>query len=262
MHLTVLVLFTAATVLLDNVNGNDFPPAISHIQKRSTDPPRYKRRDTEQCVDDKLDTAFSGDNSNFVLNCKSSARWLIDFVDTSYSQSTITSMFNTFCNPECGNAIIDAFNDCEYFEETGVYNLKDFLIGLCGTNQNGDNCYEIYSSAYTQLYNERSCYNSISYGRQCTSSCGYTLSQGARVRGCCLNAFHNYVTNGGWNYYYNSYDPSDLYDACNVDLPTGCNNSPIATGNSPTTEESGHGVITQVALVPLMSVLIFSVLLG
>ena len=254
MHLTVFVLFTA-TVLLDDVSGNDFPPAISHIQKRSTDPPRYKPHDTEQCVDDKLDTAFSGDNSNFVLNCKSSARRLIDLVDTSYiySQSTITSMFNTFCNPECGNAIIDAFNDCEYFEETGVYNLKDFLIGLCGTNQNGDICYEIYSSAYSQLHTEQNCHISISYSyTQCTSTCRSTLSQGVRVRGCCLNAYHNYVTNSGWNYYYNSYDPSDLYDACNVDLPTGCNNSPI----------TGSGVMTQVALVTLMSASIFSVLLG
>ena len=256
MHLTVLVLFTA-TVLLDNVNGNDFPPAVSHIQKRSTDPPRYKRHDTEQCVDDKLDTAFSGDNSNLLLNCKRSARWLIDLDDSSYSQSTINSMFNTFCKPECGNVIIDAFNDCEHFEETGVYNLKDFLIGLCGTNQNGDICYEIYSSAYSQFYTERSCHNIISY-TQCTSSCRSTLSQGVRVRGCCLNAYHNYVTNGGWDYYYN-YDPSDLYDACNVDLPTGCNNSPITGSDVMIT---GSSVMTQVALVTLMSASIFSVLLG
>ena len=256
MHLIVLVLFTA-TALFDDVSGYVFPPTISHLRTKSMDFPRYKRQeDTVQCVNNKLDTAFSGENSNFGFNCKRSARELDDYIDTSdYSQATITSIFSTFCDPDCGNVIIDAFNDCGHFEQ-GVSNLRDFIIGLCGTNQNGDICYQIYSASIYQLTSERSCYNRYNYNtygyNYCAPSCRNTLSEGVQERGCCLNAFHNFVSSAGWDYSYAKAD--ELYDACNIDLPTGCNNSPI-TG-------SGRGVMFQVPLVTVMSVLIFSFFLG
>ena len=44
------------------------------------------------------------------------------------------------------------------------------------------------------------------------------------------------------------YNPSALYDACAVGLPTACNNSPI-----------GSGFMPQIAPVSLISALIFSV---
>lgn len=251
MHLIVLVLFTA-TALLDDVSGHVFPPTISHMRTKSMDLPRYKRQgDTEQCVNDKLDAAFSGDNSNFVVsNCKLSARELLKLIDTSDSQSTINSIFGTFCDPECGNVIIDAFNDCGHFEQAGVSNLKGFIIGLCGTNQNGDICYQIYDDAIFQLYSEQNCYNFNYIILGTCTGCRNTLSQGVKEQGCCLNTYHNFVSNAGagWDYSYAKAD--ELYDACNVNLPKGCNNSPIAG--------SGHGLMPQVALVTVMSVLIFS----
>ena len=251
MHLIVLVLFTA-TVLLDDVSGHVFPPS-TRTKSRSMDLPRYKRHvDTEQCVNDKLDAAFSRDDSNIVSNCELSARELVDFIDTSYySQSKITSIFSTFCDPDCGNVIIDALDECEHFEQAGVSNLRDFIIGLCGTNQNGDICYQVYYDANNQLSSEQHCYTLYSY-TSCTPGCRNTLSEGVKERGCCLNAYHNFVSNAGYRLSYA--EANELYGDCNVDLPTGCNNSPIA--------DSGHGVMPQVALVTLMSVLIFSFFLG
>ena len=46
------------------------------------------------------------------------------------------------------------------------------------------------------------------------------------------------------------YNQSELYDACDVDQPTACNNSP------------GSGFVPQNALVTLISALIFSVVLS
>ena len=118
------------------------------------------------------------------------------------------------------------------------------------------------------------CYGDYTANDVC--NCRSELLEAVREQGCCHNVYYDYV-----NYLWQQqgYIKADeLYDACNVDLPTGCNNSPIAAGNKPTTvttrnstttaddstttEESGHGVMTQVALVPLISVSIFSVVLG
>lgn len=240
MYSTVFVLFAAA-VLLNDVSGHG---ATSHMETKNAELPKdYKRHtDTIRCVNDKLDDAFSGDNSALASNCRDSAEELLDFTDTYYSQSEITSVFRTFCNPKCGNVIIDAFNDCEYSEHIEISGLENFFIGLCGTNQNGDTCYEIYRDAIDHLSTEQNCYT---YYSQCY--CRSELLEGVGEQGCCLNAYHNYKYSR----------PVAVYQTCNVDLPTGCNNSPVTAEGA-----RGHGVMPQVALVTLISVLIFSVLIG
>ena len=272
MHPTVRVLvFFTATVLLDDVSGHLFPQAISHmlrdeLTKNMELPKDYKRQSDSsiQCVSDKLDAAFEGGNSPIASDCRRVEVELerYDFSDTSSLQSTINSYFSTFCIPECGKVIIDAYNDCEIHV---AGELVDFAIGLCGTNQNGEKCYEKYGDAIDLIFDVGYCYGDYATNGVC--NCRSELLEAVREQGCCHNVYYDYV-----NYLWQQqgYIKADeLYDACNVDLPTGCNNSPITAvnkptraGNSTTTEESDHGVMTQVALVPLISVSIFSVVLG
>ena len=276
MHPTlhVLALFTV-TVLLDDVSGHLFPPAISHMLTDELALPKDYRRQSDssaQCISDKLDAAFAGDNA-FASNCRFLEFELEGVIinDTSSLQSTINSYYSTFCIPECGNVIIDAYNDCGI--GTGEFSLPvyvDFLIGLCGTNKNGEKCYQKYGDAIDLLINVTYCY--FDYTANDVCNCRSELLEAVREQGCCHNVYHDF--NHIWQAHIIA---DDLYDACNVDLPTGCNNSPITAGNSPTaadnrptttgnnrttTEESGHGVMTRIALVPLISVLIFSVVFG
>ena len=255
MHPTVyvLVLFTA-TILLEDVSGHLFPQAISHmlrdeLTKNMELPKDYKRQSDSsiQCVSDKLDAAFEGDNSAIASDCRRLEVELEGnhFSYTSSLQSTINSYYSTFCMPECGKVIIDVYKDCEIAGE-----FVDFLIGLCGTNQNGEKCYEKFGDGIDQIVDVGYCYGNYATTGVCT--CRSELLEAVREQGCCHNVYYDYA-----NYFWQQqgYIKADeLYDACNVDLPTGCNNSPIGAGTS--------GVMTGVALVTLTSSLIFSVVLG
>ena len=78
------------------------------------------------------------------------------------------------------------------------------------------------------------CYNNS----EC--NCRSTLEEAVEEEGCCLNLYQ----------YINLFDEdrlTTLYDDCDVDFPSGCNNSPV-----------GSGFMPQVALVTLISSLIFS----
>lgn len=94
-----------------------------------------------QCVSNELGAAFSGNNSRFVIDCKSAA---IDEVEVSMDSSVLQSIINrTFCNPECGKVALDAYNECGYFD-AALPGTEELSIGLCGTNNDGDICYQLY----------------------------------------------------------------------------------------------------------------------
>lgn len=254
MHSAMLVLLTA-TVLLHEVSGL-FPRAIPHILTKDMKLParEYKRQtDIVQCVNDKLDDAFPGNNSRFVADCRYSATEefeLIDLTDTSNLQSLITSVFRTFCIAECGNVIMDAYNDCGYFDQIGLPGIEEFLIGLCGTNQNGDICYQIYGDALDLITAEGTCYNYYVAYDQC--NCRSTLLNGVDEQDCCLDAYHDFRADIASSLGSNV-KVGDLYDACNVELPSGCNNSPITSGNS---------LMIQITFITLLLALIFTIVLG
>ena len=253
MHFAMLVLLTA-TVLLHEVSGL-FPRAIPHILTKDVELPKkeYKRQtDIVQCVNDKLDAAFPGNNSRFVADCRYSATEefeLVDLTDSSNLQSLITSVFRTFCIAECGNVIMDAYNDCGYFDQIGLPGIEEFLIGLCGTNQYGDICYQLYSDALDLVTSEGSCYNYYVAYDQC--DCRSTLLNGVAEQDCCLDVYHDFRADIGSSVGSNV-KISELYDACNVELPTGCNNSPITSGS----------FILQITLITFLFALIFTVVLG
>ena len=47
-------------------------------------------------------------------------------------------------------------------------------------------------------------------------------------QGCCINALQNFINSLDIS----NYNVGEVYDACNIDLPAGCNNSPLQTSSS------------------------------
>ena len=242
MHPTVLVV---VVLLLHGVSGHLFPRALpqkltNHMHLKD----HTRQSDVDQCVDNKLEEAFNK-NATLAAICKAAllkAENDLDNDDDDLSQSDVNAIFGALCIPDCGNVYIRAADDCGGFDGDDAP-LKDFFIGMCGTNQNGDKCYQLYTDAIDSLISEARCYQDYVRYREC--NCRSQLTQTVGEQGCCLDIYHDLLDKE------EDYDPIDLYHECNVDLPSGCNNSPISSGFMP-----------QVALVTLISALIFSVLLS
>ena len=222
MYHSMVILFTAM-VLIHGVSGHLFPQVLLHSL---THPNEYKRQTDAQfqCVSDILDDAFSGNMSQFVLDCKVAAVVEVeaDLSDPAQLQAVITLAYNSFCIPECGNIILDAYNDCGIFDAL-LPGSEELYIGLCGTNQNGDLCYKIYSDAIELITSEAFCYVTYATSNQC--SCQSVLLEGISQQGCCINLYHDFRSDAGITDYY----PRELYDGCSVTLPTDCNNSNVGT---------------------------------
>ena len=207
-----------------NVESQTNPAHPNLEYKRQSDSP------TLQCITDHISDALQGNNSTFVSECKSSATLEtdlsdVDIADVSDLQARITAIYGPLCTPECGNAVLDAYSDCglsNIDDSTGSQffaRAKTVIDGVCGTNQNGDVCYQLYGDAFQFAITERSCGFQFRESGECI--CQSFLSGGVSRYGCCINIYHylNRINN-----------PRELYDGCNVPLPNDCNNSPFEDG--------------------------------
>ena len=220
---TVILCVTICTVRLNGATCHLFPQVIVESLTSVAHPKNYKRQTSffKSCVIDKLNDAFAGNTSQFVSDCKFAATLesdlstLLDSTDTGIDnlQSLVTTVFRKICMPECGNVAIDAYNDCGIFDfyEIFVTGVKEFTVGLCGTNENGDVCYQMYGDALHLVIDELSC----------DCSCQSLLSNGISQQGCCINIYHDLRADN------RVFDARELYDACSIALPDDCNNSTI-----------------------------------
>ena len=241
MHPTVLIV---AVLLLHGVSGHLFPRTrpfdlTKHMQLHKV----HKRQsDVDECIEEKITRIFQK-NLTLATVCNIAGEGAEEeFDDDDLSQPAIDAVYSVICRPECGNVFLSAADDCGYFKGENA-TLRDVIIGLCGTNQGGDKCYEILVDAEEILDSQESCYLSFLANKEC--DCKAELQEAVRDQGCCLDIYYDVIEK--------ELDEkvSDLYDACDVNYPSGCNNSPI-----------GSGFMPQVALVTLISALIFSVLLS
>ena len=131
--------------------------------------------------------------------------------------ATTTDNFRTFCIPDCGNVALDAFTACGASrEETSL------VAGLCGSNENGNTCYEIFAGTVNLLSSALSC----SGGGECDCS---SISEEVTRQGCCIVTFNNLDDED----FGQDFDLNDVYDMCNIDVPeTECNNSPVSGSSS------------------------------
>ena len=240
MHPTVLIV---AVLLLHGVSGHLFQRALpyeltKHMQLHKV----HKRQsDADECIEKKIEEAFK-DNITLAITCNVAGEGAEEEADDDdLSQEEINEVYSVICKPECGNVFISAADDCGFFKGENA-TLRDIFIGLCGTNQNGDRCYEILVATEETVESQESCFLSYLADKEC--DCKAALQEAVREEGCCLDIFYDVVEEDYGE------KPSDLYDACDVNYPSGCDNSPLA----------GSGFMPQVALVTLISALIFSVM--
>ena len=129
---------------------------------------------------------------------------------------------SVFCLPDCGQLALDVARDCG--ADPSV------LAALCDSNENGEFCYDLLSR-FNELIKraKETCFTS----EVCPSACQSELSQGVTELGCCLSVFVDFVED---------FNPEDLFDECNVDLPESCNNEPPeGHNNSPLSSTSFQG---------------------
>ena len=220
MHSSIVLLALSAFIL--GASSYRFPRPQAILNRLLSNHPHskgimYKRQtDTDECVEDELESAD--------VECRLTAQEeeQLDFNDE-LSQSSFDIVFREFCKPECGNAILAAYTECDVFEDQVI----DVFVGLCGTNQNGEQCSQHFVSTLNfALDTELSCFVNSTASGEC--DCKFELSQAVKERGCCLDVYHDFITDlldsEGIRYI-----PRELYDICDVKLPGGCNNSPISS---------------------------------
>jgi hypothetical protein len=171
----------------------------------------------EQCVLDRFDAEFfDGGDAQLARACReyitSAQRQLRpNFTDPNY-QNEANREYGTLCIPECGTFLLEAFQECDFFHPKLIVYLRD----LCGTNSNGDKCYEIIVKSALHTGVELSCDAD-------TCDCKKALTEGVEEQGCCINAVHEYLVD-----FRIETNPRQLYEACDVELPDNCGNSPLA----------------------------------
>ena len=214
-----LVLLVLSTFIL-GASCHRFPRPQAILNRLLANHPHSKdiihKRQTE-CVDDDLESA----DVDSVCRLTAQEEEQLDFDEL--SQSSFDIIFREFCKPECGNAVLAAFIECDAFEDE----LIDLFVGLCGTNQNGEQCYRrIVRTLDFTSNTELSCFINSTASGEC--ECKSELSQAVEEQGCCLDVYHDFLTD-----FLDSdgirYIPRQVYDDCNINLPGGCNNSPISS---------------------------------
>ena len=229
-----VVILCTATVLLEVVSGDLFPHAHHNAMAdvHVDAPKKYKRDAIEdnvekirQCVSDKVDSAFAGNSSQLISDCKSAATKdfqmsASDVTDVSYLQSEISSMYRTFCIRECGDVVFKAYSECGIFEL--IPGTKELLVGLCGTKQHGGACYKLYGKGITLITLESTCYLNFFSSGEC--GCQSELAKAVSEQGCCVKTYHDFLAKINVSVY------GKLYSVCNIEEPAGCNNSPFASG--------------------------------
>ena len=81
-----------------------------------------------------------------------------------------------------------AADDCGYFDGDDAY-LRDFIIRLCGTNENGDKCYEILDDAVDALDSQDRCLHTYFDIEDCI--CRSVFLEDIREQGCCIDIYYD-----------------------------------------------------------------------
>lgn len=101
--------------------------------------------------------------------------------DPLLSISENLEQFPVFCNPQCGQAIVDAWQSCEVFDAIAPF--ANLFIGMCATNAGGSICYTMYNELIAFIRTIDDCGSMTSCSTQCTSD----INQAVDDHGCCVN---------------------------------------------------------------------------
>ena len=144
-------------------------------------------------------------------------------------------LFDNFCQPSCGQAIINAWEACGVYND-GI-NEAQLLINLCSAN-NGRSCYRDFDNIFFLFFNAFGC-------STCSEYCRTTLTSGVQSYGCCVNIPVTYydavLPDEGINA-----DANELFASCSVSRPATCPASPLGG--------AGH-LVAAVTLLVLSSII-------
>ena len=216
---------------------------------------RHQKRQSPvlQCVYNRFDEFFNGNTSQFVQDCRAVISSLGDELpeddiepdDDEAIQNEFDATFRLVCIPDCGNAILQASEECSYLSGPEI----QYARSLCGTNSNEEFCFESIVDSINFFEVEFNC--SFAYVLFEICECQSELELGVANRGCCVNTLHDYLRNEGI-FQQIDYNPADIYDACGVDLPGSCNNSPL----------SASGVTAQSMIFLMLAMVIISLIMS
>ena len=218
MYPPVAVVCTTA-ILLHGVSCSQ--AILEHVSNVRPFNRVYKRQGDNvpplPCALGKFDAFYKGNNSNFVRNCRSAILGLAD-VGIITNQSAINIHYRTVCIPECGNVVLDAFDDCGVFNIENIEGQRSYTAGLCGSNENGSFCYEYISDSGRLIVNADSCSDEC----DCDG-----ISEIIQREGCCIDGVNRL------DLFDDRFNLNDAYTKCRISVPdTGCNNSPLRGSNS------------------------------
>ena len=119
--------------------------------------------------EDKIDSYFRGNTSIFVKTCKNAALQEVQIHSSSVAaiQQQVEQFYEVYCVPDCGNVINNVLNQCGVYSSS-FSGTEKLNADMCGTNEDGTKCYQLYSNAYELIQTEASCYQGIISTGLCT----------------------------------------------------------------------------------------------
>ena len=129
---------------------------------------------------------------------------------------TRLDLFDTFCMPSCGQAIINAWGTCNVYYDD-VKSVGELLINLCSSNY-GRPCYKYYKEL-VEGFNPSTCQASLQSG-WCSTECRNYMISNVQSYGCCINVPIQFL---------DATDPADvnagantLFTNCYITRPPSC----------------------------------------
>ena len=162
--------------------------------------------------------------------------------------SSEVSAFPTFCRASCGQAIINAWDSCNAYND--VKDVANLLIGMCASDR-GSTCYSNFDNLFDLLDDGTSCYEDFAVSGSCSSSCSNTLSNGVQRYGCCVNVPIDYEDASEDI----NDDTNTLFDECGVTRPSRCTNNPLNPPRSASQNNSAASEKVSLAFTFILAIL-------
>ncbi len=148
--------------------------------------------------------------------------------------STQQLQFRTFCLPNCGQVLIDAWESCGALEDAVVSSFAHLLAGMCGSNDDRF-CYNDFNPLVGFLNGAINCTREYFATGQCSSFCSTGARDAVQTYGCCVNVildfesslndqvdFRTSVTGRYTNGQFNK-----VFSECGTERPPRCTNNPL-----------------------------------
>ena len=166
-----------------------------------------------------------------------------------------TSTFTDFCRAECGQVLIEAWQECGVYEE--VEDVASLLVGLCAERNNDVNktaCYTFTTEIFQYYSDGLDCYNDLKANDSvCSDECKGGAQYGADTYRCCVNVGLQYKEEE------DDEEPTELerllkvYEQCDVTQPKVCTNNPLKLPSS-SSATSHVATLMMIAVVCLVAI--------